>query len=333
MILTTSMMGLTLRHPFVAGASPLGRTPDSVRRMEDAGAAAIVLPSLFEEQVTLAAEGRIHHRDPMDRRAIPMLKDFPDSTDYAFTPDAYAEHVAQVRRAVGIPVIGSLNGTTSESWLTFSRIIEQAGADAIELNLYEVVADPRIPGAAVEQQIIQLAVDLKHLLKIPIAIKLSPFFASVGNVVDRLDRAGADGVVLFNRFYQPDIDIETLRAVADARLSTSDELLVRLRWLAILHGRVKLALVASGGIATPDDAVKAILAGADALQVVSALLRHGREYLSTLREGLEQWMERHGFSTLEEVRGKVSLRGVADPSAFERAHYLQALHSWKPTRA
>jgi dihydroorotate dehydrogenase (fumarate) len=327
------MMGLTLRHPFVAGASPLGRQIDSVKRLEDGGAAAIVLPSLFEEQVTFAAEGRIRHRDPMDQRAIPVLKDFPDSTDYAFTPDEYAEHVARVRRAVGIPVIGSLNGTTSESWLTFSRKIEQAGAHAIELNLYEVVADPRISSAAVEHEIVQLAVELKRFLKIPVAIKLSPFFASVGDVVQRLDHAGAGAVVLFNRFYQPDIDTETLETVADARLSSSDELLLRLRWLAILHGRVKLSLVASGGIATPDDAVKAILAGADALQVVSALLRHGAGYLTTLREGLERWMERHHFTDINEVRGRVSLRGVIDPSAFERAHYLQTLHSWKPIHA
>jgi dihydroorotate dehydrogenase (fumarate) len=333
MTLTTSMMGLSLPHPFVAGASPLGREIDSVKRLEDGGAAAIVLPSLFEEQVTLAAEGRIRHRDPMDRNALPVLKHFPDSTDYVFTPDEYAEHVAQVRRAVDIPVIGSLNGTTSESWLTFSRIIEQAGAHAIELNLYEVVADPRISSAVIEHQIVQLAVELKRFLKIPIAIKLSPFFASVGNVVDRLDRAGADAVVLFNRFYQPDIDTDRLETVADAQLSRSDELLLRLRWLAILRGRVKLSLVASGGIATPDDAVKAILAGADALQVVSALLRHGPGYLTTLRDGLEHWMERHRFTGIEEVRGRVSLRGVADPSAFERAHYLQTLHSWKPVHA
>ena len=333
MTLATSMMGLTLPHPFVAGASPLGRTLDSVKRLEDGGAAAIVLPSLFEEQVTFAAEGRIRHRDPMDARAIPILKDFPDSTDYAFTPDEYVEHIARVRRAVGIPVIGSLNGTTSESWLTFSRLIEQAGAHAIELNLYEVVADPRISSAAIENQVVQLAVDLKRFLKIPVAIKLSPFFASVGNVVERLDHAGAAAVVLFNRFYQPDIDIERLETVADARLSSSDELLLRLRWLAMLRGRVKLSLVASGGIATPDDAVKAILAGADALQVVSALLRHGAGYLATLRDGFEHWMERHHFTDIEEVRGRVSLRGVLDPSAFERAHYLQTLHSWTPARA
>ena len=332
MTLTTSMMGLPLQHPFVAGASPLGRDLDGVRRLEDGGAAAIVLPSLFEEQITLAAEGRIRHRDPMDPRAVPIIKDFPDSTDYVFTPDSYAEHVARVRRAVGIPVIGSLNGTTSESWLTFSRMIQQAGAHAIELNLYEVAADPHISSAEIEHEIVQLAGNLKRFVRIPVAIKLSPFFASVSNVVERLDRAGADAIVLFNRFYQADIDIEKLETVVNTRLSRSDELLLRLRWLAILHGRVKLSLVASGGVAAPDDAVKAILAGADAVQVVSALLRHGPEYLTTLRDGLQHWMERHGFATVDEVRGRLSLRNVADPSAFERGHYLRTLHSWKPTR-
>jgi len=329
MNLATTMMGLRLAHPFVAGASPLGRELDNVKRLEDGGAAAIVLPSMFEEQVTLAKEGRIRHKDPLDARAAAVLQHFPDSADYAFTPDEYAEHVARVRKAVGVPVIGSLNGTTSESWLTFSRLIEQAGADAIELNMYEVVADPKMSSAALEHQIIQLAAELRQFLKIPVAIKLSPFFASVGNVVHRLDRAGAAAVVIFNRFYQPDVDIEKMETVIDARLSTSDEFLLRLRWLAILHGRVKLSLIASGGVATPDDGVKAILAGADAIQVVSALLRHGPEYMKTLREGLGAWMQRKGFTTLDEVRGKLSLRDVVDPSGFERAHYLRTLQSWK----
>jgi dihydroorotate dehydrogenase (fumarate) len=329
MNLTTSMLGLTLAHPFVAGASPLGRTLDDVKRLEDAGAAAIVLPSLFEEQITLASEGRIRHKDVDSARAAAILQHFPHAHEYTFTPDEYAEHVAKVRAAVHVPVIGSLNGTTSESWVTFSRLIEQAGASAIEMNMYEVVADAKISGAAIEHQIIQLAAELRQLLTIPVAIKLSPFFASLGNVVHRLDHAGAAGVVLFNRFYQPDIDVDTLRTTTDARLSTSDELLLRLRWLALLHGRVRLSLIASGGVATADDGIKALLAGADAVQVVSAVLRHGPRYFETLRAGLSAWMDRHRFASLEDVRGNLSLRDVADPSAFERAHYLRTLQSWK----
>ncbi len=329
MTLKTSMMGLPLAHPFVAGACPLGRTLDDVRRLEDGGAAAIVLPSMFEEQVTFAAEGRIRHKDPLDPRASAVLTDFPAAETYAFSPHEYAEHVAAARRAVKIPVIGSLNGTTSESWLTFSRLIEQAGADAIELNLYEIVADPKMSSAALEHQIVQLAAELKQFLKIPVAIKLSPYFASVSNLVHRLDQAGASAVVIFNRFYQPDIDVENVQRLIDARLSTSDELLLRLHWLEILFGHVKLSLVASGGVATPDDGVKAILAGADAIQVASALLRHGPGYIATLRDGLGAWMERKGYTALDQFRGKLSLRGVADPSAYERAHYLRTLQSWK----
>ena len=330
MALSTTMMGLRLTHPFVAGASPLGRTLDDVKRLEDGGAAAIVLPSLFEEQITLASEGRIHHKDPSDPRATAVLRDFPRTTDYFFTPDGYAEHVARVRRTVAIPVIGSLNGTTSETWLTFSRLLEQAGANALELNMYEVVANPKLAGAAIEHQIVQLAAELHQFIRIPIAIKLSPFFASMSNVIQRLEHAGAAGVVLFNRFYQPDIDIETMQPIAEVTLSTSEELLLRLRWLAILHGHVTLSLIASGGVETPEDAVKALLAGADAIQVTSALLRHGPGYLAQLRDGVGEWMAKKHFAALEDVRGRVSLRDVADPSAFERANYLRALQSWKP---
>ena len=330
MNLSTSIMGLQLAHPYIAGASPLGRDIDSVRRLEDGGAAAIVLPSMFEEQVTLASEGRIRHKDPNDPRAAASLVHFPAPRDYAFTPDEYAEHIASVRRAVAVPIIASLNGTTSESWLTFARLVQEAGADALELNMYEVVADPKLSGAAVEHQVVQLAAELTQFVRIPVAFKLSPFFASLSNVVHRLDAAGASAVVLFNRFYQPDIDIDTMETVADARLSWNDELLLRLRWLAILFGRGKVSLIASGGIAGPEDGIKAILAGADAVQVVSAVLRHGPQYLTTLRSGLEAWMTRKGFTSLDEVRGRLSLKDVADPSAFERALYLRTLQTWKP---
>lgn len=329
MNLTSSLMGLRLAHPFVAGASPLGRDLDTIKRLEDAGAAAIVLPSLFEEQITLAAEGRIRHVDPLDAQHAGMVRHFPASDSYAYTPERYAEHVAAARRSVAIPVIGSLNGTSAESWLTFSRLIEQAGADGLELNMYEVVTNFKVSSAAVEHQLVQVVADLKQYVKIPIAVKLSPYFASVANVARRLDQAGADALVLFNRFYQPDIDINTLTVSPQVRLSTSEELLVRLRWLAILRGHVRPSLVATGGVATPEDGIKAILAGADAVQVASALLRHGPSYLATLRAGLETWMDGHHFAHIDDVRGKASLEQVADPAAFERAHYIRTLHSWK----
>jgi dihydroorotate dehydrogenase (fumarate) len=328
MNLTSSMMGLQLAHPFVAGASPLGRDLDTIKRLEDGGAATIVLPSLFEEQITLAAEGRIRHRDPFEGQWSESLTHFPGLREYAFTPQEYAEHIARVTRAVSIPVIGSLNGTTSESWLTFSRLIEQAGARALELNMYEVVTDIDMPSAAIEHQLVHLVQELKQYLKIPIAVKLSPFFASMANVAHQLDQAGADALVLFNRFYQPDIDIETMGVSAHVQLSTSAELLLRLRWLAILHGRVRSSLVATGGVATPDDAIKAVLAGADAVQTVSAVLRHGPGYFSTLRAGLTAWMERHAIGHIDDVRGRASLKRAPDPAAFERAHYIRMLHSW-----
>ncbi|HXD73749.1 MAG TPA: dihydroorotate dehydrogenase-like protein [Vicinamibacterales bacterium] len=330
MNLSTSMLGLPLSHPFVAGASPLGRHLDDVRRLEDGGAAAIVLPSLFEEQITLASEGRIRHKDVYDRDAAVDLKVFPRDTDYAFTPDEYAEHVARVRQAVRIPVIGSLNGTTSESWLRFARLIEQAGAQALELNLFEVVADAKLSGAAVEHQLVQLTAELRELLHIPIAIKISPFFASIANVVHRLDEAGAAGVVIFNRFYEPDIDVDTMRTIIEPRLSTSDDLLLRLHWLGILYGRVRLSLIACGGIADVDDGIKALLAGANAVQIVSASLRHGPRFFDTMRRGLQAWMERKQLASMDAVRGRLSLHAVADPSAFERANYLRTLHGWKP---
>jgi dihydroorotate dehydrogenase (fumarate) len=325
---STSYLGLQLAHPFVAGASPFGYHLDGVKRLEDAGCAAVVLHSLFEEQITLADEGRIAHINAHDADFAESLAYFPSDADYALTPDAYAEHVSRVKQAVRIPVIASLNGCTTESWLRFAGIIEQAGADALELNIYEVVTDLDVSGAAVERRLPEVVRELKRVLKIPIAVKVSPFFAAFGHVASQIDRAGADGLVMFNRFYQPDIDIKTMAPVPHIELSTSAELLLRLRWLAILHGRVRMSLAASGGIATPNDGIKAILAGAHAVQMVSALLRHGPPYVASMRRGLEKWMEWHTMTRLDEMRGRSSLKMTADPMAFERANYIRTLQSW-----
>lgn len=330
MDITTSMLGLRLAHPFVAGASPLGWDIDPIKRLEDGGCAAVVLPSLFEEQITLAAEGRIRGMDLLVPEWGASLKAFPGADDYVFKPHEYAEHVARVKRAVQVPVIGSLNGTSMQSWLTFSRLIEQAGADALELNMYEVVADLNIPGVSVERQLTQVVSDLKRFIRIPLAVKVSPFFAAFGNVARQLDRAGADGLVIFNRFYQPDINIETMEPHPEVALSTSGELLLRLRWLAILYGRVRPSLVVTGGVDTPVDGIKALLAGADAVQMVSTVIRNGPDYFTRMRTGLEQWMDRHGVERLGDVRGRASLQKSSDPTAFERAHYIRTLQSWKP---
>jgi dihydroorotate dehydrogenase (fumarate) len=325
---TTSYLGFRLPHPFIAGASPFGYHLDTIKRLEDAGAAAIVLHSLFEEQITLATKGRIRHRDPLDPQFAAGLADFPASDEYPLGPQEYAAHIRQAKASVKIPVIASLNGTSAEAWLTFSKIIEQAGADALELNLYEVVTDLNIGSLAIEHQLVDIVKELRRVLRIPIAVKLSPFFSAFGNVARQLDLAGADGLVLFNRFYQPDIDIKTLRPSPHIELSTSAELLLRLRWLAILHGRVRPSLAVTGGVTTPNDGIKALLAGADVVQMVSAILRHGPGYLAGMRSGLEQWMAWHKLSSLDEVKGRVSLQHTSDPAAFERANYIRALQSW-----
>jgi dihydroorotate dehydrogenase (fumarate) len=310
----------------MAGASPFGYYLDTVKHLEDAGWAAVVLHSLFVEQVT-GVQGDAGRLAP-DTELRHALARFPATDEYPLGPDEYAQHISQIKQAVRIPVIGSLNGVSTESWIAFARVIEQAGADAIELNPYEVATDFATTGADVERRLCVLVTELRSVLTIPIAVKLSPFFAAFANVARQLDQASAAGLVLFNRFYQPDIDIETMTVVPHVKLSTSDELLLRLRWIAILYGRVRPALAVTGGVATAQDGIKAILAGADAVQVTSALLRNGPPYVSVLRRGLEQWMERHEIATLDSMRGLASLEKTTNPSAFERANYIRVLHSW-----
>jgi dihydroorotate dehydrogenase (fumarate) len=326
--LSTKYLGLTLTGPFIAGASPLGDHLDTCRRLEDAGCAAIVLHSLFEEQISEEATGRIHHLDPLDRRFAAVLSYFPSPDRYALTPQAYLEHLRRVKEAVTIPIIGSLNGTTAERWLEFARQIEQAGADALELNMYAVVTDLDHSALAVEHDLAQIVKDLKHELGIPIAVKLSPFFTAFGHVAREVERAGGNGLVLFNRFLQPDIDIRHMAVWPRLELSTSAELLLRLRWLALLYGRVGCSLAATGGVATPNDGIKALLAGADVVQMVSAILRHGPSYFTLMRDELRRWMESMDFPRLDDVRGRLSAAKTDVPDAFERAQYLRTLSGW-----
>jgi dihydroorotate dehydrogenase (fumarate) len=322
-------MGLSLPHPFIAGASPLADRVDDARRLEDAGWAAIVLRSLFEEQITAATSGRTRHLDPLDPQFKEVLSYFPEQSGYVRGPVEYLEHLHAVKQAVAIPIVGSLNGTTPEAWLKFALDMQQAGADAIELNIYDIAASGNRSAAAIEYDLVQMAVDLKGLVTIPVAVKLTPFYTSVGHVATTLDAAGIDAIVLFNRFYQPDFDLDHLTVKTDITLSTSTELRVRLRWLALLSGRVKASLVASGGIAEPADGVKAILAGAHAVQMVSAVLRHGAAYLSTMRDGLRAWLDGRGYATLADARGRLSLAESDDPGAFERAHYIRAVGAFR----
>jgi dihydroorotate dehydrogenase (fumarate) len=326
--LSTTYLGLHLANPFMTGASPLADHLDTVRRLEDAGCAGIVLHSLFEEQISQAESGRIRHMDPLDRQFATALSYFPEPDVYALGPHEYLEHLRHVKEAVKIPIIGSLNGTTAEAWLKFAKLIEQAGADALELNMYEVVTEPDQTALAVESRLRQIVQDLKHEVKIPIAVKVSSFFTAFANVARELERAGANGLVLFNRFLQPDIDIRHLSVWPRLELSTSAELLLRLRWLAILRGQMRCSLAITGGVATPNDGIKAILAGADVVQMVSAILRHGPSYFALMQEELRRWMESLEFAGLEDIRGRLSLANTEAPSAFERAQYIRTLSGW-----
>jgi dihydroorotate dehydrogenase (fumarate) len=325
---TTSYLGLRLAHPFIAGASPMGYSLDTIKRLEDAGCAAVVLHSLFEEQISLATEGRVAHVDPLDARFANVVAEYPPPKDYKFGPDGYAQHIAKVKAAVGVPVIGSLNGHSGESWLKFARIIEQAGADALEFNYYGVVADVTLPAAVVEDALVCAVSNLTQAVKIPVAVKLSPYYTSFGHLAVSLDRAGASGLVLFNRFYQSDVRTRTMTLEPQVELSTSAELPLRLHWLALLHGRVRASLAASGGVATPDDGIKALLAGADAVQIVSALLRHGPGHIASMRQALERWLEWQEIEAVSQMVGRASLQVSPDPGAFERAHYIRTLQSW-----
>ena len=320
---------MRLEHPFIAGASPLGYHLDSVKRLEDAGCAAVVLHSLFEEQISRAYSWRVADINVYEKDFADILQAFPSPRN--------TRRVRMRMPSTSTASSGRLAYRSSdrsmaargESWLRFARVIEQAGADALELNLYEVATQLNASSVAIEERIVNIVRDLKGLIKIPIAVKLSPFFTALGNLAAQLDAAGADGLVLFNRFYQPDFDIRTMKAAPQAELSTSAELLLRLRWIALLHGRIRPSLALSGGVAVKEDGIKAILAGADAVQVVSALLRHGPGYVATLRKGLEDWLAWHKMDTLDEARGLMKLAS-SDSASFERGHYIRTLHTWLP---
>jgi dihydroorotate dehydrogenase (fumarate) len=329
MDLSTTYLGLTLAHPLMPGASPLTDTLDGCKRLEDAGASALVLRSIFEEQITREELGTVHDLIVGDESDAEAMKHFPQPGEFAFAPDHYLEHVRRAKAAVGIPVIGSLNGTARAGWLAFAQQIEQAGADAIELNLYHVPTDGRESGADVERRLLDAVRHLKWAVGIPVAVKLSPYFSSVSNLAAELDGLRADGLVLFNRFYQPDIDAEMLQAVPRLYLSTPDELLLRVRWLAILYGRVEASLAATGGVHTGEDALKAVMAGAHAVQVVSALLERGIAYLGHMRRELARWLEQHEYDSLRQIHGRVSLMRTPNAEAFERGNYLRALHHWR----
>jgi len=328
MNLETTYLGLRLPHPLMPGASPLVDDLGMVRRLEDAGAAAIVMHSLFEEQ--LEQQAHVAHAAASLGQHAEALSYFPAEDEFRLGPDRYLEQIRRIKAAVAVPVIGSLNGTTASGWLDYAKLIAEAGADALELNVYHVATDPSERGADVEARVFDVLRAVKAAVRIPVCVKLSPFYSSVANLAGQLDDLGADGLVLFNRFYQPDLDVEALDVVPRLALSDSSELLLRLRWLAVLSGRVRASLAVSGGVHDGLDALKAVMAGAHAVQMVSALLLHGPEHLATVRAALAQWLEEHEYESLAQAQGSLGLQRCPDPQAFERANYLRILQSWRP---
>ena len=329
MDLRTTYLGFELPHPLMPGASPLADDLDAVRRLEDAGAAAIVMHSLFEEQITREEQGVVHHMQVHEESFAEALSYFPAPDEYALGPDRYLEQVRRIKAAVRVPVIASLNGTTPAGWLHYARLIEQAGADAMELNFYHVATDPAETSAEVERRLLESVHTIRQRLTIPLAVKLSPFFSSLPHLARELDAAGARGLVLFNRFYQPDIDLDLLEAVPRLHFSTADELLLRVRWLAILSGRVRASLAATGGVHSGLDALKAVMAGAHAVQMVAALLMRGPSHLAAVRHELAEWLEQHEYDSLRQAQGSMSLLRSPAPEAFERGNYMRALQSWR----
>lgn len=331
MDLSTTYLGLTLPHPIMPGASPLVDHLDLVKRLEDAGAAAITMHSLYEEQITREQHGMVYQMELLDHGHAEALSYFPRAEEYRLGPHQYLEQIRLIKQAVRLPVIASLNGTTAQGWLDYAKLIQEAGADAIELNVYHVAADPAEPGASVEARLLDIVRAVKASVSVPVAVKLSPFYSSVANLAAQLDGLGVDGLVLFNRFYQPDIDLEELAVESHLTLSSSADLLLRLRWLALLHGRVKASLAVTGGVHTPADAVKAVMTGASAVQTVSALLTKGPEHIKTLVDGMRTWLEEHEYESLKQAQGSLSLERSPNPAAFERAQYMRLLQTFQTT--
>jgi dihydroorotate dehydrogenase (fumarate) len=326
--LRTRYLGLELANPVVPSASPLSQRIDTLKRLQDAGASAVVMQSLFEEQIeheALAVHGLLEFGTYSFQEATTYL---PELEDYNTGPDAYLRHLAACKQELQIPVIGSLNGISTGGWIRYARRIEEAGADALELNIYLVAADIDMTSEHVEQRYVNLVEAVKESIRIPLAVKIGPYFSSVGNMCRRLVEAGADGLVLFNRFLQPDLDLETLKVDPSLQLSTPDEIRLPLRWIAILKGRVQTSLAATSGVHSASDALKLLLCGADVTMMASALFKNGPEHLAQVVEGIRAWLEENDYESVEQMKGSVSQVTSDDPVAFERTNYMQALVSY-----
>ncbi len=326
--LTTHYLGLKLANPLVPSASPLSKSLDTARKLEDAGASALVMASLFEEKIESEAQQleRFFYRQAIGHGEADSFHPVPDTIKTY--QDQYIEHLQALKSALAIPVIASLNGTSLSGWLDYGLALQQAGADALELNIYQLPANGHDSSEAVENHYLEIVRKLKTRLSIPLTLKLSSQFSSPINFAKRLETAGADGVVLFNRFYQPDIDLETLQVVPKLELSTSSEALLRIRWTALLYGRVRLSLAVTGGFHQVPEVLKALLAGADVVHLCSVLLEHGTAHLATLLQALESWLDGHEYSSVTQLKGSVSQQHAIDPSAYERANYVQVLDNY-----
>ncbi len=327
--LTTTYLGLTLRSPLVASASPLSDNVDNIKRMEAAGAGAVVLYSLFEEQIRREREALHHFSQYGTESFAEALTYFPEPIQYHAGPDGYLNLIRRAKQAVKMPVIASLNGSTLGGWTKFAKRMEEAGADALELNVYYIPTDPDLTSDKVEQTYLDILSEVKGAVDIPVAMKLGPFFSNMGNMAKRLDEKGADGLVLFNRFYQPDIDLETLEVRPNVLLSTPQALRLPLTWIGILYGRIKADMAATSGIHSAEDVIKLLLVGANVTMLASAMLKHGIDYLREVEENVVTWMREREYESVKQMRGSVSQMHAEDPSAFERAQYMRALTSYQ----
>jgi dihydroorotate dehydrogenase (fumarate) len=323
--LTTTYLGLRLRTPLVASASPLSQEIDGIRHLEDAGASAIVLYSLFEEQLRQEGFELEHHLSAGTNSFAEAASFFPQPVDFRLGPEGYLTHIYRAKKAVSIPIIASLNGTTAGGWIQYAKLIEQAGADALECNIYSIPTDPNLTSIAIEQQYLDILQAVKSVVTIPVAVKLSPFFSNMANMAKRLDEAGANGLVLFNRFYQPDINLDELEIQPNVLLSTPQALRLPLTWIGILYGRIRASLAATSGVHGSEDVVKLLMVGADVTMLCSTLLRHGINHLREIEAGLLGWMEKHEYESVQQMKGSMSQIRCPNPSAFERAQYMKAV--------
>lgn len=330
MDLSTTYMGLKLKNPIVPSASPLSETVEGIKALEDAGAAAVVLYSLFEEQIVHEENSLDYFLTQKSESFAEALSYFPAKNDFKSGPVEYLELIRKAKESINVPIIASLNGVSVGGWMKYARSIQEAGADGLELNVYYIPTDPNLPGSQVEQMYVNNLKAVKENIKIPVAVKLSPYFSSMSNIATKLDLAGADALVMFNRFYQPDFDLDNLEVIPNLTLSNKWELRLPLRWIAILYGQIKANMAATSGVHDYEDIVKVLMAGGDVAQMCSELLRHGVGRISQMLQNLTRWMEEKEYDSIAMMKGTMSQKKVAEPAAFERANYMKMLQSYKP---